>query len=402
MESNGDYSKRPPYRLPEAPGEIPRFFFVKTAAGPGEDPYPSEGDSPNVYYGRVLGGVSFLQEVGEQMLSYTETERYVHFYNMVAGDYIAEETVVCCVRLGNRLYTWDKVPCTGCGDGNVYAIGGGTGDASPLRDVDNFNADARVWKEKTDLPTPARNFLFGCAENDFAGAFVFGGNHYTTAVADCDEYDSAGDAWTAQTDIPAAMGFATGGAVGTTIYANHGTSRNNAYATVTDTHTAKATDASLGITKLGWSTGSYVHVASGYASPNGTHKRYDPGANNWTSRTATPAIFGTEYNSLRGVSFTLGDGAFIAGGDAFGNYTTSNLRYDFAANTWSTSIALPNRVSEPAACTSNAVAYVTGGIDFQPNPDVWTPNTLAFDGSTWTNPAHMLSPDRRSHASVSL
>lgn len=89
-----------------------RPYFFKTCAGPGETTYPERGsgdDAPSVYYARMLAGVTFPQTPGPQYLTYTETSFYAHIFNLEAGNYIEEESVVLAWLLGDRWYTIDKV-----------------------------------------------------------------------------------------------------------------------------------------------------------------------------------------------------------------------------------------------------------------------------------------------------
>lgn len=124
-----DYVKRPANEFVSDVGGIPQFVFLQAVAGPDEDPYPEEADSPTVYYGRYLANVTFEKTVGNTALDYVTTDRYDHFYNLHTASYIEENAVVCCLRMNGRLWTWDKVRQTMivvCHDLGETAEGTGT------------------------------------------------------------------------------------------------------------------------------------------------------------------------------------------------------------------------------------------------------------------------------------
>lgn len=95
----------------------PRAFF-KTVAHPvypTGTSYPLASEQPNVYRARKLKNVAFVEEPGQQALSFDETEQYAHIFNLEPLKYIEEGSVVLCFREGGRWYTIDKVltgdPC---------------------------------------------------------------------------------------------------------------------------------------------------------------------------------------------------------------------------------------------------------------------------------------------------
>lgn len=111
----GDYMLREGWDEPSF-GGIPLKFF-RTVAGPDETAYPEEGDSPTVYYARMLKNVSFTETPGAQSLSYANTDTYKHIFNMEADKYIEEGSVVMCWKPTHQWYTIDKVVS------DVFAVG---------------------------------------------------------------------------------------------------------------------------------------------------------------------------------------------------------------------------------------------------------------------------------------
>lgn len=93
----------------EAPYQGRAYEFFKTVAGPDETAYPAQTDNPTVYYARQLANVTFTKTVGAQALSYDETNKYQHLYNLVPDDYIEEGSVVLGFPKGDRWFTIDKV-----------------------------------------------------------------------------------------------------------------------------------------------------------------------------------------------------------------------------------------------------------------------------------------------------
>ena len=95
----------------------PRAFFktVSHPVYPTGTAYPLASEQPNVYRARKLKNVAFVEEPGQQALSFDETEQYAHIFNLEPLKYIEEGSVVLCFREGGRWYTIDKVltgdPC---------------------------------------------------------------------------------------------------------------------------------------------------------------------------------------------------------------------------------------------------------------------------------------------------
>lgn len=107
MQSNGDYSKREPFRIPESAGAIRHGWFI-TAAGPDATAYPSEGDTPNVYYARKVRNPTYTQAVGNQSVTYETTSEYAFICNLHPETYIEEGSLLKCWHENGRWWTIDK------------------------------------------------------------------------------------------------------------------------------------------------------------------------------------------------------------------------------------------------------------------------------------------------------
>lgn len=108
MTSNGDYTKRDVARSGQEIGGYLRHAWFETVAGPDMTPYPSEGDSPNVYYAKRVRNVSFEETVGQQEVTYADTTEFVHICNLEPEKYIEEGSLIKGWCENSRWWTIDK------------------------------------------------------------------------------------------------------------------------------------------------------------------------------------------------------------------------------------------------------------------------------------------------------
>lgn len=86
-------------------------FFV-TVAGPGDTPYPADGQTPpvNVYRAMKVYRVRFTESPGAQSMAWDESNEYRCICNLEPAKYIELGSLVLGFEMHGRWFTIDKVP----------------------------------------------------------------------------------------------------------------------------------------------------------------------------------------------------------------------------------------------------------------------------------------------------
>lgn len=413
-----DYDKRDTGRIPESAGTPLEMLFVQTIAGPDATAYPTEGDSPTVYYCKILAGVTYSKTVGAQTLTSSDTDRRDYVYNLCSGIYLEENSIVAAFRRNNRLWTMDKIPSDcACGDFPMFVMGGYPNDS----DNDSYDPTGDAWKSVTDMVSPGRHSHVAMAEDGTSNVFAFGGTGLSGSLTDADKYDALTDAWSSVTSLGTARGQPRCGVIGADGYivndlASGGSSHTTRYTFATDTYASRTAhgQAKQGIA-CGWSSGSRIYMAArdktGVGWAHGELAEYEPAGNVWTTSGEIPYESRTGSSSLDDWYFRLGAVAIVpesnqcfmvTGVSQAGGTVTANRKYTVSSNSWTTSTSLPSPGRSDGACaTDGTTGYVFGGADG--SPAALSVNA-AFEtsGAAWSLKTPLPSPSRFLHSAVSL
>ncbi len=228
----------------------------------------------------------------------------------------------------------------------LYAIGGSTPRGSPLGTVQAYNAATNTWTYRASLPV-------ALSETNGAGVingkiYLSGGKKSGSIVSYLFMYDPAQNRWTRKRDLP------NPGNLGIT-----GVYQNKLYV---------VTRCNGPVTEPGCSPDPGVGIY-----------RYDPATDRWTFLT------GLTTDHYLGMGGFIGGKFYVMGG-IFSRVVDV---YDPATNSWSTAAPMPGKRSSAAYAAMGGKLYIAGGAEEDPEfgTSVLSQSLLRFDpaANTWTS-----------------
>ena len=268
------------------------------------------------------------------------------------------------------LPTARKELAAGTASGQLYAIGGVTAAGTVLTTVQAYNASTNTWTTKPPLPAPRWRTNGTATINGIL--YLAGGVGPTTPghTKTLYVYNSLTSSWSTKASMPIAGGCGGSGAISGIVYVLVGcdalTSTTSGakgillrYDPTANTWSTKAASPTPHQLPAVTAVGGKLYVMGGKngsgIATNVVHA-YSPSTNTWTTKAPLPAA---RYRSTAQV--IAGKIYVVGGNDAAGNYVSTAYVYDPALNKWSTAMPMPTARANLGSGVISNVLHVVGG-----------------------------------------
>lgn len=253
---------------------------------------------------------------------------------------------------------------------------------------------ASTWKQMTSMPAPGREQL---GASTIAGkGYVYHGFQNTTYLADCEEYTVSTDVWASKSDndqAPVTRRQIAACTVGAKGYVFSGYSA--AYLTNCDdftpaTDTWAANSAVTGVARRlssAFTIGNDAYVAGGEpaGSPSLLTKKYTPATDTWADAQDLPT-----YARYAMAAMEIGVDGYVVGGET--TFGARNLNSKFDGTSWSTQTACPIDRSNAVGAGFASTGLVSGGRDGFSSVPATTHHSYSVASGVWSTETVSVQP----------
>jgi N-acetylneuraminic acid mutarotase len=276
-------------------------------------------------------------------------------------------------------------------NGNIYAIGGLSGD-SPVNVNEMYDPIANRWTTETPMPTARSGCAIAVYNNEI---YVIGGAVGNEFVGNNEVYNPGTNSWEIKASMPIPRADLSASVVNGKIYLIGGeeysstspyyreTNVNEVYNPANDTWTTEAPIPSAVYGYASTVVNGKIHIIGGSQASSSqgsnifvnSNQVYDPQTNTWSLGANLPSA--VTYGAAAATEgFMAPPLLYVIGGYFLDSYSSNVQVYSPSNNSWSTGPPMPTARAYLGVAVVNDVLYAIGG----------------FDGQNWLNTVEKYTP----------